>query len=181
MAGTRIKQLLATNGGDWYVVTHNRETKEGSLFHRVACWAVVSEPTGDRVVAMIGDIDGQAALDFYRFDHPDVIGIAEPDEDKGTWDDIANQLLQHEREAETIKEHNEVAPRLAELLSSTDVTALRAMLAGDKTLIPSDTNLIELAELGLITLWKPNDDLRLTWVITALGRVVCAELDKRKR
>jgi len=180
MAATRIKQLLATNG-DWHVVTHDRETKEGSLFHRVACWAVVSEPTGDRVVAMIGDIDGQAALDFYRFDHPDVIGVAEPGEQKCTWDDIAKQLLEHEREAEAIKEHNDVAPRLAEHLSSTDVTALRAMLAGDKTLIPSDTNLIELAELGLITLWKASDGLRLTWVITALGRVVCAELDKRKR
>lgn len=178
----RIKQLLEVTNGAWHVVTHNRDMGEGAVLKRVACWAVISAPEGDRVVAMFGDLDNQCCLDFYRYDHPDVIGLAEPGDDRTDWDDVAKQLRDAEREEETRKEHEELSPRIAEMLSSTDVMALRAMLAGDKKLIPSDINILELAELGLITLWKPSSgDPRHTWVITSLGRTVCAELDKRKR
>jgi hypothetical protein len=179
----RIKLLLEATA-PWYVVTHDRDSGKGALFRRVACWAVVVDPDGgdDRVVAMFPELDGQAMLDHYRFDHPDVVGLAEPGDDRAVWGDAADERLRAEREDEARKEHAELAPRLAKLLMATDQTALRAMLGGDKAMVPSDTNLVELAELGLVNLWKPSsDEPRHDWVVTALGRAVVAELDNHKR
>jgi hypothetical protein len=74
-----VKQIIPVSG-KWHVVVRDRESGEGSLFLRVACWALVEGKKGNEVLPLVYDhAERGGELRVYS-PASDVVGIAAPGE-----------------------------------------------------------------------------------------------------